>query len=177
MKGGKIAEQRSGDGTATKIAENVSIKDADFNVSDEISVLRTVPLLAGLSTEKLKLIAFSSERHNLADGDVLFNTGDTSNGAYILLSGQLGVSIDKDGNKLVVGNVDVGDIVGEVGVLSNVPRTATVTAVDNASVLLLSREVFTDLIKTDSSVNEKVIGLLSERLASATLELSQSTKK
>ena len=177
MKGGKIVEQRSGDGTATKIAENVSIKDADFNVSDEISVLRNVPLLAGLSTEKLKLIAFSSERHNLADGDVLFNTGDTSNGAYILLSGQLGVSIDKDGSRLVVGNVDVGDIVGEVGVLSNVPRTATVTAVDNASVLLLSREVFTDLIKTDSSVNEKVIGLLSERLASATLELSQSTKK
>ena len=174
MKGGKIIEQRSGDGTHTKLAEDVSIKDASFNVSDEINVLRTVPLLADLSPETLKLIAFSSERHNLDAGDVLFNSGDTSNGAYILLSGQLEVSIDKDGEKIVIGSVDVGDLVGEVGILSNVPRTATVSAVSNASVLLLTREIFTDLIKTNSSVNEKVIGLLSERLASATIELSQS---
>ena len=134
-----------------------------------------MPLLADLSPETLKLIAFSSERHNLVAGDVLFNSGDTSNGAYIVLSGQLEVSIDKDGSKKVIGSVDVGDLVGEVGILSNVPRTATVSAVDNASVLLLTREIFTDLIKTNSSVNEKVIGLLSERLASATIELSQST--
>lgn len=175
MKGGKIIAQRSGDGTHTKIVEDLSIKDASFNVSDEINVLRTVPLLADLSPETLKLIAFSSERHNLVAGDVLFNSGDTSNGAYIVLSGQLEVSIDKDGSKKVIGSLDVGDLVGEVGILSNVPRTATVSAVDNASVLLLTREIFTDLIKTNSSVNEKVIGLLSERLASATIELSQST--
>ena len=175
MKGGKIIAQRSGDGTHTKIVKDLSIKDASFNVSDEINVLRTVPLLADLSPETLKLIAFSSERHNLVAGDVLFNSGDTSNGAYIVLSGQLEVSIDKDGSKKVIGSVDVGDLVGEVGILSNVPRTATVSAVDNASVLLLTREIFTDLIKTNSSVNEKVIGLLSERLASATIELSQST--
>ena len=175
MKGGKIIAQRSGDGTHTKIVEDLSIKDASFNVSDEINVLRTVPLLADLSPETLKLIAFSSERHNLVAGDVIFNSGDTSNGAYIVLSGQLEVSIDKDGSKKVIGSLDVGDLVGEVGILSNVPRTATVSAVDNASVLLLTREIFTDLIKTNSSVNEKVIGLLSERLASATIELSQST--
>ena len=174
MKGGKIIAQRSGDGTHTKIVEDLSIKDASFNVSDEINVLRTVPLLADLSPETLKLIAFSSERHNLVAGDVIFNSGDISNGAYIVLSGQLEVSIDKDGSKKVIGSVDVGDLVGEVGILSNVPRTATVSAVDNASVLLLTREIFTDLIKTNSSVNEKVIGLLSERLASATIELSQS---
>ena len=101
MKGGKIIAQRSGDGTHTKIVKDLSIKDASFNVSDEINVLRTVPLLADLSPETLKLIAFSSERHNLVAGDVLFNSGDTSNGAYIVLSGQLEVSIDKDGSKKV----------------------------------------------------------------------------
>ncbi len=175
MKGGRIAEQRTKDGETLRAVESVAPKDADTNVGDEINVLRSVPLLAGLSPETLKLVAYSSERHTFDPGEEVFHAGDKSNGAYIVLSGRMEVSVDSGGSKFVIGAVDVGDIVGEVGVLSNVPRTATVTASDKgASALLLTRDAFTGLIDSDKSVNQKVIELLSERLAYTTLELEKA---
>lgn len=108
----------------------------------------------------------------------MFKAGDKSNGAYIVLSGQMETSVDVNGSKLVIGTVEVGDIVGEVGGLSNVPRTASVAATGNgASALLLTRDVFTNLIDSDKSVNQKVIELLSERLAMATLELEKNRQE
>jgi len=175
MKGGRIAEQRTKSGAIVQAADSVGPKDADTNLGDEINVLRSVPLLASLSPETLKLVAYSSERHTFDPGEEVFHAGDKSNGAYILLSGRMEVSVDADGSKFVVGAVEVGDIVGEVGVLSNVPRTATVTASEKgASALLLTRDVFTGLIDSDKSVNQKVIELLSERLAYTTLELEKA---
>jgi len=178
MKGGRVVEQRQRDGTMLQAAETTVPKAAEVGLEDEINVLRSVPLLAGLAPETLKLVAFSSERHNFDPDEYVFKSGDKSNGAYIVLSGQMETSVEVNGSKLVIGTVEVGDIVGEVGVLSNVARTASVAATDGgASALLLTRDVFTNLIDSDKSVNEKVIELLSERLASTILELEKTRQE
>jgi ABC-type multidrug transport system fused ATPase/permease subunit len=174
MKAGRIAEQRLGDGATIQMSADATAESVDGDSIDEINILRSAPLLAGLPPQILKLVAYSSERHEFEPGDVVFNAGDKSNGAYIVLAGGLEVSVDAGGSKLVVGSVKVGDIVGEVGVLANVHRTATVSAETKASVLLLTRDVFTDLIDKDKGVNKKVIDLLSERLAHATIELEKT---
>ena len=94
----------------------------------DVEVLRSIPIFAKIEPAKLKLLAFTSERLQFMDGDEICHQGEVGDAAYIILDGEADVLVDTPGGALRVATVGKNDIIGEIAILCDVPRTATVTA-------------------------------------------------
>jgi len=112
-----------------------------------------------------------SKKHNLKAGDILFKAGDPPNSAYLLESGFMEVSATQDNMKIILGTLSSGDILGEMAVIDNNPRTATVSATTDCVLLEIDKEQFAErLLRSDPIVRSLLEGLIGRyRGALATL--------
>ncbi len=94
----------------------------------EVELMRRIPLFRNIEPSKLKLLAFTSERLTFAAGQNLFKQGDMGDAAYIIIDGEADVIVDTPNGPHVVATVGQHDFVGEIAILCDVPRTATVRA-------------------------------------------------
>ncbi|MDU0341157.1 cyclic nucleotide-binding domain-containing protein [Bosea rubneri] len=133
--------------------------------ADEIRVLRSVPIFGDLDTARLKLLAFTGERMVFAGGEVLFRQGDEADAAYVLLSGTAEVMIDAgDGGPARVWSLARNAIVGEMGLVTDHPRSATVVATSDVDALKLRKDVFLALLAEFPNMALSVTRLMVERL-------------
>lgn len=105
-------------------------------------MLRKVPLFSGLSASELKLLAFTSELHCFEPGDVLMRQGDPADCAYVILEGEADVLAQTASGDFVIAVLGPNAVPGEIGVLTDAPRTATVRAKTRLKALRISPEVF-----------------------------------
>ena len=103
-----------------------------MTLDTEVSSLRQVPLFRGVEPSRLKLLAFTSERVHFEAGQQLFARGDAADAAYLLLEGSAEVSIDGPQGPFRLALLGANALVGEMGILADQPRPATVSAVDPA---------------------------------------------
>lgn len=113
-----------------------------MDVTQEAEMLRKVPLFSGLSASELKLLAFTSELHCFGPGDVLMRQGDPADCAYVILEGEADVLAETSGGDFVIAVLGPNAVPGEIGVLTDAPRTATVRAKTHVKALRISPEVF-----------------------------------
>lgn len=100
----------------------------------DLPVLDHCPLFAGMSKYQVKKLILLSEVVNFEAGATLLRQGESSTGLYVILRGDVAVSIEKDAASLTIDHGRAGDIFGEVGFSdSEVTRTATITAVSRVS--------------------------------------------
>jgi len=135
-----------------------------MSLQQEVDLLRKIPMFANIEPAKLKLLAFTSERLSYSEGDVLFRQGDAGDAAFVIVSGQAEVSIDTDNGPLVVARLSDHDFVGEIAILCNVPRTATVTATTSLDALRISKDLFFRLVKEFPEIAIEVMRELAHRL-------------
>jgi NTE family protein len=109
--------------------------------SDLRIVLGALPLFNGLDEEILKDIALEVDWLSLPGGATLFETGEDSDALYIVLSGCLAVFAAPE-RKQGLGRVLAGDTVGEMGLISGRPRSATVIGLRDSELARLSRAAF-----------------------------------
>lgn len=106
------------------------------------------------------------ETENLPGGQILMRQGDPSDSIYLVLSGRLRASFaDADGQVLVLGEIGRGEPIGEMGVISQEPRGATITALRDCVLLRLGAQDFTDLLQTWPNVALPLARKLIERLS------------
>lgn len=104
-------------------------------------------ILGVLDESERTYLASRSRRRRLDKGQILFSEGETSDSVLVLLSGHLKVlRYSQDGDPFIVDTVVPGDSIGEVGVFSKGPRSATVQASEESLVLELPESVIMDLI-------------------------------
>ncbi|CAN7624622.1 cyclic nucleotide-binding domain-containing protein [Bosea sp. LjRoot9] len=133
--------------------------------SAEIRVLRSVPIFGNLDTARLKLLAFTSERIAFAQGDVLFRRGDESDAAYVLLSGAVDVMSETDKSEPVrMSSLARNAILGEMGLVTGDPRSATIVATSSGEALKLRKEVFLALLAEFPQMALSVMRLMVKRL-------------
>ena len=113
-----------------------------MDVSQEAAMLRNVPLFSGLSPPELKLLAFTSEVHCFAPGEILMRQGDPADCAYVILEGEAEVLARTARGEFVVAVLGPNSVPGEIGVLTDAPRSATVRATKPLRALRVSPEVF-----------------------------------
>jgi CRP/FNR family cyclic AMP-dependent transcriptional regulator len=123
--------------------------------------LAGVPLFAGLSKERLRQIGSLMTRLDVGAGKVLARQGDVGREFVILLEGE--VEIVRDGK--VVATRGAGDYVGEIALLDNRPRTATVTAKTDVVAEVLNRAEFSSLLATSPDLSNEVMATMARRLA------------
>jgi len=112
------------------------------DLSQEAEMLRKVPLFSGLSASELKLLAFTSQLHCFAPGEILMRQGDPADCAYVILEGEVEVLASTSSGEFVIAVLGRNAVPGEIGVLTDAPRTATVRAKGPVSTLRISPEVF-----------------------------------
>src|SRR5476651_1889585 len=112
-----------------------------MSLNEEVEMLRRIQLFAKVEPAKLKLLAFTSERAMFQAEEVLFHQGDAADSAYIIVAGEVAIDVESPGGGSTrVAKLGKDQIVGEIGILADVPRTATVTATAPTTTLKISKE-------------------------------------
>ena len=145
-----------------------------MSLDQEVELLRRFPMFRKLDLAMLKLLCFSSERLTFEAGQVLFNAGDPGDAAYVLIEGHVEISTATPTGPLVVGTLGPMEIVGDIAIFADVPRTATVTAVSRLEALRIAKEQFMGVIRENPDAALELIRILALRLANTTARLTLS---
>ncbi|SHF09073.1 Cyclic nucleotide-binding domain-containing protein [Loktanella atrilutea] len=141
-------------------------------LNDEVKMLRQVPIFAGMAAAKLRLLAYTSDRVAYRSGEVLFHQGDDGDAAYVILQGQADVMVTTPQGELRVAQVAENAMVGEIAILCDVARTATVRAVTPVEALRISKENFVKLLMDFPEMTLEIVRVLAARLSDTTATLS-----
>jgi CRP/FNR family transcriptional regulator, cyclic AMP receptor protein len=148
-----------------------------MSLTEDVEVLRNIPLFAKVTPAKLKLLAFTSERLEYPTGEVLFRQGDPGDAAYVILEGEAEIVVDTDHGPVKVATLGKNDIVGEIAILCGVPRTATVVAHGDLEILRVSKEGFFHLVTQFPQVGVEVMSALAAKLDRTTQALTAARAK
>ena len=146
-------------------------------LKDEVGMLRQVPLFSGVAPAKLKLLAFTSDRVTYAPGQMLFKQGDVGDAAYVVLSGKAEVLVDAASGQIKVAELEPNSIVGEIAILCNVSRTATVRATTAVEALRIRKDHFLRLLGEYPEMTVEIMRVLADRLSHTTAELTEERSK
>ncbi len=145
-----------------------------MSLNQEVDVLRKIPLFAKIESSKLKLLAFASERLTFAAGQELFHQGDAGDAAYIVIDGAADVIIDAPGGPITVAKLARNDIVGEIAILCDVPRTATVRAETELVALVISKDLFFRMVTEFPQMGVEIMRELAQRLEKTNAQLREA---
>ncbi|MFU0504845.1 cyclic nucleotide-binding domain-containing protein [Pseudaminobacter sp. NGMCC 1.201702] len=146
-------------------------------LKDEVGMLQRVPLFSGVEPAKLKLLAFTSDRVSYSDGEILFRQGEEGDAAYLILSGTAEILVDSSGRQIKVAEAQPNSIVGEIAILCDVSRTATVRAAGPLEALRIRKEHFLRLLKEFPEMTIEMLRVLANRLSQTTTELIDARSK
>jgi CRP-like cAMP-binding protein len=104
----------------------------------------------------------------------MFNAGDMGDAAYIVIDGSIEISVPTPGGPIVVNKLGRNDIIGEIAIFGDVPRTATAKAITAVETLKISKELFTKVIRENPDAALELIRVLAARLANTTNQLSRT---
>jgi CRP-like cAMP-binding protein len=146
-----------------------------MTLQKDVEVLRNIPLFKKIEPAKLKLLAFTSEHLEFVAGEPLFHEGDVGDAAYILLDGEADVMVNTPKGEMRVATLGQNDIVGEIAILCDVPRTASVIAKSRLVTLRVSKDGFFNLVTQFPTVGVEIMHELASRLHQTTQHLGEVT--
>jgi len=126
--------------------------------------LRKSPLFQGLSEDELQTLMDNARPVSLRAGEALMKQGEPGDSAFVVLKGEFAIH-KQSGQSLI--KIDVrspGDVLGEMALLSQAPRSATVTAVTDCETLCISKDAFEKLLSTSSTAALAVLHWVMTRL-------------
>ena len=128
-----------------------------------ITRLRSVPLFGGCSDKELAFIASRADEVELPAGKILTEKGSSGGDFFIILEGK--AEVDAAQGKRTLGP---GDFFGEIALIDNGPRTATVKAATPMRCLVLGHSQFRDVLHQNGEIAVKILRAVTERLRAAT---------
>ncbi|MGI9623116.1 MAG: cyclic nucleotide-binding domain-containing protein [Acidimicrobiales bacterium] len=126
----------------------------------KVDRLHAAPLFAACDKKELDRLAAAVDTIDVADGKALLRQGAVNHEAFIIETGEAEVTID--GN--LVATIPAGEMVGEIGLLTRSPATATVTAKGDISVLLIPHQRFDAIVSDTPGLAMAIAKELAERL-------------
>jgi CRP/FNR family transcriptional regulator, cyclic AMP receptor protein len=132
-----------------------------FKQDTKVEALRQAPLFQGMSRHELGQLAQVSEDIEAPAGKVLCKEGDVGQEFFVIVEGEL--ELTRQGESL--GTATAGDFFGEIALVEDIPRTATVTAKTPVRFFVLTRQAFGPLLEVNPGVQRKVMQALARRVA------------
>jgi CRP/FNR family transcriptional regulator, cyclic AMP receptor protein len=134
-----------------------------FSQDTKVQALKHAPLFADLSRKELVALARLADDVEVPEGTTLCREGELGSEFFVLLEG--GVTVTRNGRKLATGGP--GDFFGEVALVEDVPRTASIRATSQLRFFVLTGPSFRRLLEDSPSVERKVLRALARRLIAA----------
>jgi CRP/FNR family cyclic AMP-dependent transcriptional regulator len=132
------------------------------------TILRNVPLFASLDDAELATLVQVVARRSVPRGSMLMAEGDLTDSLYIVISGRLKVMMsDAEGKEVILALLGPGEIVGEMGLIDDNPRSATVIAVEPSELLTISKREFRKCLADNFEMAMAVMKGLVRRLREA----------
>ena len=132
---------------------------------DVVGTLRRVPLLAPLNEAALVQLAGRVRRLTFGAGEFVVRESEPGDSFYVVERGRAEVILGRDGAARTVGDLQTADVFGEMSLLAGEPRSATVRAVTDLSVVTVDREAFKQIITADPAILEPLSEIAARRLA------------
>jgi len=166
------AADARGDATAIT-AETDTVPAEDGSIEEEVRLLRTIPLFSALDPNVIKLLAFTSPRLTYKRGEVIVKQGEPGDAAFIVISGRGEIWLTTDeAQTLKLRDVEPKEVIGEIALLVDQPRSATIRVVEDMTVLKLDKAEFLGLVRQDQAVSVQLLRVLAERLDLTTKQLT-----
>ena len=147
-----------------------------MSLAEKVDLLRKIPLFSKIEPAKLKLLAFTSERLSYQDDQILLSQGDNGDAAYIIIGGEAAILIDTEQGPVEVARLGKGDVVGEIAILCDVPRTATVQAKESLITLKISKDHFFRLVTDFPQIAVEIMRELAARLERTNAQLRRAVE-
>lgn len=136
--------------------------------TDRLKLLSEVPLFEGLSKKELRAIVQAAKEVSHREGAVLAREGDSGVGFFLIMDGTAKVSVRGRPRN----TMGPGDFFGEISLIDQGPRTATVTAETPITTLGITAWVFKRLIEQNPSIASKMLKVMAQRLRQSSRELT-----
>jgi len=137
-----------------------------MDVYQESEQLQNIPIFSKLESSKLKLLAFTSESLTYTDGQILFKQDETADSVFVIMDGEVEiVVVDSNGELVPLLTRGRNELIGEMAVLSNAPRSATIRAKGRLTVLRIPNEQFVKILSENPEAALSVMRELSDKLA------------
>ncbi len=131
-------------------------------------LLRNVPLFAQLPEPQLSLLTKVVGRKSYTRGTTIINAGDPTDALYIVISGRLKVMMsDDEGREVILAILGQGEFFGEMGLVDDAPRSATVIAIEPCELLVMSKADFKKCLSDNFDIAMGVMRGLVKRLRDA----------
>ncbi len=145
-----------------------------MSLEQEVELIRQFPIFSKIQPAMQKLLCFSAERLTYDAGQVIFNAGDSADAAYVVIDGTVEISVPTPNGPIVINTMTKNEILGEIAIVGEVPRTATAKAVSKVETLKISKELFIKIIRENPDAAIELIRILAARLASTTSQLTRT---
>jgi CRP-like cAMP-binding protein len=131
-----------------------------FPHDTKVDALKQCPLFAELSRDELQELAKTTEDLEVDEGKVLCREGEPAQEFFVIIEGE--AEATKGGKSLRT--MGPGDFFGEIGLIEDIPRTATVTAASELRFFVLTRQSFWGMLDRMPGVERKILRALAKRL-------------
>ena len=145
-----------------------------MSLEQEVELIRQFPIFSKIQPAMQKLLCFSSERLTYDAGQVMFNAGDAADAAYIIIDGSVEISVPTPSGPIIVNTLGRNELLGEIAIFGEVPRTATAKALSKLETLKISKDLFIKVIRENPDAAIELIKILAGRLANTTSQLTQT---
>jgi CRP/FNR family transcriptional regulator, cyclic AMP receptor protein len=136
--------------------------------NDPVKLLAEVPLFAGLSKKELEALARSAKEVHHREGAILAREGEPGLGFFLIIDGTAAVTVGGRSRA----KMGPGDFFGEISLLDNGPRSATVTAETPIHMLGLTQWVFKRLVESSPTIALKMLKTMAARLRASSKGIS-----
>ncbi|HEX7706649.1 MAG TPA: Crp/Fnr family transcriptional regulator [Thermoanaerobaculia bacterium] len=134
----------------------------------QVALFRRFPLFADLDERELAAIAAVAKTRRYSKDDVIFYEDETGDIFYVIREGKVKVTmISPEGKEIILSMLGPGDFFGEMALLDDEPRSATIVATEPVELITIWRNDFLQILADNFVMTRKVLAELSKRLRSA----------
>ena len=141
-----------------------------------IDFLKHVSMFEDLDQKSLQAIANAAVEQRYEPGQEIVRQGDTGVGAFIIRSGKVDVIQERDGKQAKLATLGPGDVFGEMALLDEFPRSATVRAVEPTTALGIQRWHFRGILESHPQIALALLPMLTRRVRQAEHMLPESAR-
>jgi CRP/FNR family cyclic AMP-dependent transcriptional regulator len=135
-------------------------------------ILASIPIFEGLSCEQLGRLSGLLHARTYPAGATVISMEQPGEAAYVVLDGTVKIRLEQhDGTELLLGIMRAGEIVGEMSLIDDLGRSASVVTMEESFIAAMPRSVFWECLRTMPGMTYNLVGILSRRLRLANAQV------